>query len=131
LAYNRDLQEDKPPVFDAFDTVHSCLELAAPLVAQTEINRPAVEERLALLQRLGKKYGGSVEAMLRRTEELRKELNEAEDVGMQEKSWRKPSRKHAAGTLRKQAGCPDRGGRRQADWPPKWWEPWPGWICPR
>ncbi|NMC21650.1 MAG: argininosuccinate lyase [Thermogutta sp.] len=46
LAYNRDLQEDKPPVFDAFDTVHSCLELAAPLVAQTEINRPAVEERL-------------------------------------------------------------------------------------
>ncbi|GAB4139520.1 argininosuccinate lyase [Thermopirellula anaerolimosa] len=46
LAYNRDLQEDKPTVFDAFDTVHSCLELAAPVVAQTEINRPAVEERL-------------------------------------------------------------------------------------
>lgn len=46
LAYNRDLQEDKPAVFDAFDTVRACLESAAPLVAQTEINRPAVEERL-------------------------------------------------------------------------------------
>lgn len=46
LAYNRDLQEDKAPVFDACDTVRSCLELAAPLVAQTEINRPAVNERL-------------------------------------------------------------------------------------
>jgi len=29
LAYNRDLQEDKPPVFDAFDTVNSCLEVLA------------------------------------------------------------------------------------------------------
>jgi argininosuccinate lyase len=25
LAYNRDLQEDKAPVFEAFDTVHDCL----------------------------------------------------------------------------------------------------------
>ncbi|HKU42037.1 MAG TPA: argininosuccinate lyase [Polyangiales bacterium] len=27
LAYNRDLQEDKPPVFDAFDTVDACLSI--------------------------------------------------------------------------------------------------------
>ena len=33
LAYNRDLQEDKPPLFDAFDTVDICLALAAPLIA--------------------------------------------------------------------------------------------------
>jgi argininosuccinate lyase len=46
LAYNRDLQEDKPPIFDSFDTVAACLELAAPLVAQAELNRPAVAERL-------------------------------------------------------------------------------------
>lgn len=46
LAYNRDLQEDKPPVFQAFDTVDACLELAAPLVAGAELNRPAIEERL-------------------------------------------------------------------------------------
>ncbi|HTU27324.1 MAG TPA: argininosuccinate lyase, partial [Pirellulales bacterium] len=46
LAYNRDLQEDKLPLFDAFDTVSACLELAAPLVAATELNRPAIAERL-------------------------------------------------------------------------------------
>ena len=37
LAYNRDLQEDKPALFDAFDTVAACLELAAPLVRQTKL----------------------------------------------------------------------------------------------
>ncbi len=46
LAYNRDLQEDKLPVFESFDTVRDSLELAAPLVTQTEINRAAVQERL-------------------------------------------------------------------------------------
>ena len=46
LAYNRDLQEDKPPIFDSFDTVTACLQLAAPLVAGTELNRTAIAERL-------------------------------------------------------------------------------------
>jgi argininosuccinate lyase len=46
LSYNRDLQEDKPPLFDAFDTVKASLELAAPLVAQAELNRPAIAQRL-------------------------------------------------------------------------------------
>ena len=46
LAYNRDLQEDKEPLFDSFDTVRACLELAAPLVAGAELNRAAIEERL-------------------------------------------------------------------------------------
>lgn len=46
LAYNRDLQEDKQPVFDSFDTVKASLELAAPLVAGAELNRAAIEERL-------------------------------------------------------------------------------------
>ena len=46
LAYNRDLQEDKPPIFEAFDTVHSSLQLAAPLVAETVLRRDAIESRL-------------------------------------------------------------------------------------
>ncbi len=46
LAYNRDLQEDKPRIFDSVDTVLACLELAAPLVAEAELNRPAIAERL-------------------------------------------------------------------------------------
>ena len=46
LAYNRDLQEDKPPLFDAFDTVRASLELASPLMAAAELNRPAIAQRL-------------------------------------------------------------------------------------
>ncbi len=46
LAYHRDLQEDKPPIFDSFDTVTACLHLAAPLVAGAELNRPGIAERL-------------------------------------------------------------------------------------
>ncbi len=45
-AYNRDLQEDKQPVFDSFDTVSAALELAAPLVAAATLNRKAIVERL-------------------------------------------------------------------------------------
>ncbi len=46
LAYNRDLQEDKPPLFDAFDAVYASLSLAAPLVEGAELNRAAIAERL-------------------------------------------------------------------------------------
>ncbi len=46
LAYNRDLQEDKPPLFDSFDTIEACLTLAAPLVAGAELKRESIRERL-------------------------------------------------------------------------------------
>jgi argininosuccinate lyase len=36
LTYNRDLQEDKPPVFDALDTVVDCLAVAAGTVGGME-----------------------------------------------------------------------------------------------
>ena len=42
LAYNRDLQEDKEPIFDSFDVVSACLEVAAPLVARAELNRERI-----------------------------------------------------------------------------------------
>ena len=48
LAYNRDLQEDKQPVFDSADTVRACLELAAPLVAGAQLRRDAISARLHL-----------------------------------------------------------------------------------
>jgi argininosuccinate lyase len=44
LAYNRDLQEDKPRLFDSFDTVAASLEVAAPLVAGAELNREAIAQ---------------------------------------------------------------------------------------
>lgn len=46
LAYNRDLQEDKEPLFDALDTVQACLELATPIVSGTELRRDKIAERL-------------------------------------------------------------------------------------
>ncbi|OWK34764.1 argininosuccinate lyase [Fimbriiglobus ruber] len=46
LAYNRDLQEDKWSLFDAFDTVAGCLSVAAPLVAQTKLRREVIAGRL-------------------------------------------------------------------------------------
>src|SRR5262249_34819958 len=46
LAYNRDLQEDKCPLFDAHDTVAASLELAADLVRQTRFRREVIASRL-------------------------------------------------------------------------------------
>ncbi len=38
LAYNRDLQEDKPPVFDAFDTVDACLRVLGGALASARFD---------------------------------------------------------------------------------------------
>ena len=46
LAYNRDLQEDKERLFDSFDTVKACLELAAAMVTTATLNRDAIKSRL-------------------------------------------------------------------------------------
>ena len=46
LAYNRDLQEDKPPLFDSFDTIISCLELAIPIIEQSELQKEVIAAKL-------------------------------------------------------------------------------------
>jgi argininosuccinate lyase len=46
LAYNRDLQEDKEPIFDAFDTVEASLTLTAPLITGTTLNQSVIADRL-------------------------------------------------------------------------------------
>jgi argininosuccinate lyase len=46
LAYNRDLQEDKPPLFDSFDTIDAMLELAAPIVSESVLQRESIASRL-------------------------------------------------------------------------------------
>lgn len=46
LAYNRDLQEDKPPLFDSFDTVQACLELAIPIVQESELQVESIAARI-------------------------------------------------------------------------------------
>jgi argininosuccinate lyase len=46
LAYNRDLQEDKEPIFDAFDTVSACLDLAAVVVEGASLRADRINEHL-------------------------------------------------------------------------------------
>ena len=43
LTYNKDLQEDKEPLFDAIDTIELCLRVASEMLAGTEFDR----ERMA------------------------------------------------------------------------------------
>jgi argininosuccinate lyase len=43
LTYNKDLQEDKEPLFDAVDTIELCLRVAAEMLESIEFNR----ERMA------------------------------------------------------------------------------------
>ncbi len=44
LTYNRDLQEDKEPLFDAADTLRRSLEVMARLVEGIEVRRERIEE---------------------------------------------------------------------------------------
>ena len=46
LAYNKDMQEDKEAVFDAFDTVKACLGVLAPMIATMTV-RPENMRRAA------------------------------------------------------------------------------------
>ncbi len=46
LAYNRDLQEDKLAMFDAYDTVAACLELVPDIVAGAELQTDRIASRL-------------------------------------------------------------------------------------
>jgi argininosuccinate lyase len=39
LAYNRDMQEDKPPLFDTVDTLKACIEIYRRLLPNLRINR--------------------------------------------------------------------------------------------
>lgn len=46
LAYNKDMQEDKEPVFDALDTIKASLKVFAPMVEKMKL-RPANMEKSA------------------------------------------------------------------------------------
>jgi argininosuccinate lyase len=44
LAYNRDLQEDKEPLFDTVETVKSCLNMATAVVEGLKLHKPVMQE---------------------------------------------------------------------------------------
>lgn len=47
LSYNRDLQEDKPALFDALDTVHDSVEVMTELVRRLAVDREALTRALS------------------------------------------------------------------------------------
>jgi len=47
LTYNRDMQEDKEPLFDAVDTVKGALEVYEKLIPNLKVNRAAMEQAVA------------------------------------------------------------------------------------
>jgi argininosuccinate lyase len=44
LAYNKDMQEDKEPFFDALDTVLSCLTIMSKMIATMKVNHENMEK---------------------------------------------------------------------------------------
>lgn len=44
LAYNRDMQEDKIPVFDAVDTLKACLAVAAEMISQIKFKKQRMSD---------------------------------------------------------------------------------------
>ena len=46
LSYNRDLQEDKEPLFDAMETVLECLTISAELIQRLQIRRDVLTDTL-------------------------------------------------------------------------------------
>jgi len=46
LAYNRDMQEDKYPMFDALNTARSCLFISSHMMVHTEFLKDVLEEEL-------------------------------------------------------------------------------------
>ncbi len=46
LSYNRDLQEDKPALFDALDTVADCVEVMTELMRRLAVDREALAKAL-------------------------------------------------------------------------------------
>jgi argininosuccinate lyase len=47
LAYNKDMQEDKEPVFDAFDTAQICLKTITKLMATITVNTDTMKQAAA------------------------------------------------------------------------------------
>ena len=48
LAYNKDMQEDKEAIFDAFDTTSLCLKTFAPMLASIKVNVKNMRDKASL-----------------------------------------------------------------------------------
>ncbi|MEE4113095.1 MAG: argininosuccinate lyase [Desulfobacteraceae bacterium] len=44
MSYNRDMQEDKEPLFDAADTIHACLSINIQMIPRIAVNREIMRQ---------------------------------------------------------------------------------------
>ena len=47
LSYNRDMQEDKEPLFDSVDTIKAALEINAAMLSEIKVNAPRAAEAVS------------------------------------------------------------------------------------
>ncbi len=47
LAYNRDMQEDKPPLFDTVDTLKSCISVYIKMLPNIKVNKQNMEKSVS------------------------------------------------------------------------------------
>src|SRR5215217_5541246 len=100
LTYNKDLQEDKEPLFDAIDTLELCLRVAAEMLQSVEFDRERMAEAASdefiaatdvadLLVRRGvpfREAHGLVGAVVRAAVERGKKLSELTEEELKEVS---------------------------------------------
>jgi argininosuccinate lyase len=126
LTYNRDLQEDKPPVFDSFDQTALCADVLAGTFTGMELNRTrcaeAVSDPALLATDLAdylvnkgvpfREAHHAVGAVVRVAEKLGVKLNEVPDDEMRkvhpkyESDWRDVFDLKRALSMRKGTGMP-------------------------
>ncbi len=139
LTYNRDLQEDKPPVFDSFDQLGICLAVTAGALEGAQINeetcRAAASDPLLLATDLAdylveqgmpfRQAHHVVGALVARAEELNLSLPELSDEDAQSVSpqlgsdWREVFDLSRAFSRREKPGMP---GPQQVAGRIKFWE---------
>jgi argininosuccinate lyase len=47
LCYNRDMQEDKPPLFDAVDTLSACIDICTRMLENVSVHRDVMRQAAA------------------------------------------------------------------------------------
>ena len=108
LAILREIDPSQEPLLNDLqqarihveELAHSVQQYAQGISFEPE-RLAAVEDRLGLLQRLGKKYGGTVAAMIERRDELRRQLAQLEEGDYREARLEKELEELRRGYLKK------------------------------
>ena len=143
LTYNKDLQEDKEPLFDAVDTLELCLRVAAEMLQGIEFDRERMAEAASdefiaatdvadLLVRRGvpfREAHGIVGGLVRAAVERGKKLSELTEEELP--SWRRSSTAASTSSSTRAPGSSRRCRRRHRARACATSSPRPGRCCAR